>query len=87
VDGLQVLVDEAAPDEAAELARDDRLVRRIHRDVRVVPVAEHAQAPELAPLDVDEAVRVFAALAALLDRIHRVTHVDPGLSRPSSLST
>src|SRR5437660_864358 len=79
VDGLQALVDQTASDEAAELARDDRLVRGIHRDVRIVPVAEHAQTLELASLDVDEAERVFPTLAALLDRIHRVTHVDAGL--------
>ena len=78
VDGLEALVDETAADEAAELARDDRLVRRVHREVRVVPVAEHAEALELVALDVDEAQRVLAALPALLDRIHRVAHVDAG---------
>src|SRR2546425_6128191 len=79
VDGLQAFVDETASDETPELARDDRLIRRLHRDVGIVPVAEHAQALELATLDVDEAERVFPTLAALLDRIHRVTHVDAGL--------
>ena len=78
MDGLEVFVDEPASDEAAELARDDRLVSRIHRDVGIVPVAEHAEALELAPLDVDETVRVFSALPALLDRIHGVAHVDAG---------
>jgi len=79
VHGLEVLVDQTASDEAAELARDDRLVRRIHRDVGIVPVAEDSEPLELAPLDVDEPVRVLAALAALLDRIHRVTHVSAAL--------
>src|SRR5215467_9326318 len=82
VDRLEVLVDEPASDEAPELARDHRLVRRIHRDVRIVPVAEHAQALELASLDVDEAVGVLATLAPLLDRIHRVADVDAGPVEP-----
>ncbi len=78
VDRLEPLVDETAADEASELARDDRLVRRIHRDVGVVPVAEHTKALELAALDVDEALRVLAAFPAFLNGIHRVADVDAG---------
>ena len=75
VDGLEPLVDEAAPDEAAELPRDHRLVGGRHRDVGVLPIAEDADPLELLALDVDEAERVLAAAPPLLDRVHRAPHV------------
>src|SRR5713226_8649043 len=78
VDRLQPLVDETAADEASELARDDRLVVGRHRDVGVLPVAEHAEAHELVPLDVDEAQRVLAAFTSLLDGVHGLAHVGRG---------
>src|SRR3989442_683341 len=79
VDRLELLVDEAPADETAELARDDRLVGRRHRDVGVVPVAEYAQALELVALDVDVPERVLAALLALLDGIHCAPYVYGGV--------
>src|SRR3989442_1742407 len=79
VDRLEPLVDEAPADETAELARDDRLVGRRHRDVGVVPVAEYAQALELVALDVDVPERVLAALLALLKGIHCAPYVYGGV--------
>ena len=85
VHGLQPLVDEAPADEASELAHDGRLVRGRHRQVRVRPVAEDPEPPELLALDVDELERVVAAAAALLGRIHGAAHVAPGLVEPELL--
>ena len=48
----------------------------IERAIRVVPVAEHAEALEVAALDVDLRVGVFAALLPELDRIE----LDPDLA-------
>ena len=47
VDRLLALVDHALLDEPAERAHDRRLVAVVHRQVRVVPVAQHAQPLEL----------------------------------------
>src|SRR5947208_4427493 len=85
VDGLEPLVDEPPADEAAKLARDDRLVGGGHRDVGVVPVPQDAQALELVTLDVDEPERVLAALAALLDGIHGAADVHRGVVEPELL--
>src|SRR3989441_2913906 len=85
VDGLEPLVNEPPADEAAELARDDRLVGGGHRDVGVVPVPEDAQALELVALDVDEPERVLAALAALLDGIHGAADIHRGVVEPELL--
>ncbi len=76
VHGLEALVDDAATDEAPELARDHRLVGGRHREVRVVPVTEHTQPPELLPLDVDVLAGELSAAAPLLDGVHGLAHVD-----------
>ncbi len=85
VDGLQPLVDETPADEASELAHDGRLVRGRHRQVRMRPVAEDPEPPELAALDVDELERVGPAAPALLGRIHGAAHVASGLVEPELL--
>ena len=72
---LEALVHEVAAHEPPELARDHRLVGGRHRPVGIAPVAEHAEAPELLALDVDELGRVLAAAAALLHGIHGLPHV------------
>ena len=85
---LEALVDEAAAHEAAELARDHRLVGGRQREVGLVPVAEDAQPPELLALDVDELGARTRGSGGASPRIHRLAHVAPGaVSRPSSLST
>ena len=73
---LQALVHQVAPHEAPELARDRRLVGGRHRAVRVLPVTEDPETTELSPLDVDELGRVLATAPPLLERIHRLAHVD-----------
>ena len=49
VDRLQAAVDEAPLEQRAERADLVGLVREVHRRVRMVPVAEHAEALEVAP--------------------------------------
>ena len=66
VDRLRPLVHRPALHEPAELAQDAGLVVERHRPVRVLPVAQHAEALELLPLDVDELRRVLTAEAALV---------------------
>jgi hypothetical protein len=53
VDGLQAAVDEAALDDALQHADLARLVAEVHRPVRMLPVAEHAEAHEVGPLLLD----------------------------------
>ena len=61
---LLALVDQAALDELAERARDGRLVLEVHRQVGMRPVAEDAEALELARvIDADEPLGVRAARA------------------------
>jgi hypothetical protein len=64
VDGLLRLVDEALLDELGELAEDRGLVRRRHRQVRVLPLAEDAEPLELVALDSDVLLGVSPARAA-----------------------
>ena len=78
---LLALVDEPLLDEAAQRAGDRRLVAVVHRQVRLVPVAEHAEPLEVDAHLVDEAGCVGAAGAAEVGDAH------PGLLRPSSRST
>ncbi len=59
---------DALPEDADLL----RLVGEVHGEVRLLPVAEDAQALELAPLDVDEARRVRPASRAHLGLRHRL---------------
>ncbi len=61
VDGARALVDVAALDEAAELPRRLRLVVVRHRQVRVVPQAEDAEALEVARLPLQGLGGVLAA--------------------------
>ena len=61
VDGLEAPHDVAVADDACEGAQLFRLVLRQHGQVRVVPVAEHAQALEVLALSIDLAGRVVAA--------------------------
>ena len=64
VDGFLALVDQPALDESGERAQDFGLVGGVERQVGMVPVAEDAQAFELAALDVDELARQFLRAAA-----------------------
>src|SRR5207247_5260312 len=60
-DGLLAAVDEPLGDRAPERAHLLRRVGGVHRQVGMLPVAEHAEAAELLALDGDEAVGVGAA--------------------------
>jgi hypothetical protein len=66
-DGFLPAIDEAVADAASERADLFGFVAAIGRDIRVRPVAEHAEAAELAALDIDEVVGVGAAAGADLD--------------------
>ncbi len=70
VDRLLALVDESLLDELPERARDRRLVLEVHRQVRVLPVAEDAEALELPGHDPDEPLGVRAAGAAEIRDAH-----------------
>jgi hypothetical protein len=70
VDGLLSLVDEALLDECAQGTGDRGLVLEIHREVRVIPVAENPQALELLCHDANEPFRVPAARAAEIGGAH-----------------
>ncbi len=70
VDGLLALVDQASLHALAERPRDGRLVAEVHRQVRVLPVAEHAQPLELLGHHADEPLGVGAAGAAKVRRRH-----------------
>ena len=61
---LLALVDKLLLDELTERAYDVRLVPERHRQVRVVPLAKHAEALELLGHDADEFFGVRAARAA-----------------------
>jgi len=65
-------VEPAVQQELAQLAGDLRLGREGHGGVGPLPVADHAQALELLGLHADPVGREVAALAAELDRRHRV---------------
>jgi hypothetical protein len=78
VHGLEALVDHAPAHEASELARDHRLIGRLHGDVRVLPVAEDAESLELLALNVDVLPRVLATASDLLHGIHGAPHVHVG---------
>ena len=62
--GFLPFVDEPLLDEAAERARDRRLILEVHRQVRIVPRAENAEPLELLGHRADEALGVRAARAA-----------------------
>ena len=70
VDGLLRLVDEVLLGEVGELPDDRRLVERRHREVRVLPLAEDAEALELRLLDAHELLGVAATGLAEGDRRH-----------------
>ena len=67
---LLALVDQALLDEAAERARDRRLVPEVHRQVGLIPVAEDAEPLELLGHRADEALGVGAARAAEIGHRH-----------------
>jgi len=85
VNGLEPLVHEAAPHKASEFPGDRRLVGGLHRDVRVLPVPEHAQPLELLALDVDELGGVVAAATEFLHGVHGGAHVHLGRVEPELL--
>src|SRR5215470_8893230 len=64
VDRFLPFVDKPLLDAFPKRSRDRRLVREIHRDVRVVPVAEDQQALELPAHHADEALGVSTARTA-----------------------
>ena len=53
-----------------ERACDHRLILRAHRQVRVVPLPQHAQPFEIGALQIDVLLRILAARAADLHRRH-----------------
>ena len=75
-DRLLAAVEVTAARELRQRAGDRALVARIERQVRVLPVAEHAEPLELAALDVDVAQRELAAQPADLRRRHRAAPLD-----------
>ena len=70
VHGLLGLVDEPLLHELRQLPHDGRLVGRRHGEIGIRPLAHHAQALELGPLDGHELLRVCAAGAAERHRAH-----------------
>src|SRR3546814_8328682 len=70
-----LLVERAVHDELHELLGDHRLGVEAHRQVRVLPVADHAEALELLALDIDPTRRKRAALRAqVVDRNRSEEH-------------
>ena len=70
VDRLLAFVDESSLDELAQRPRDGRLVAIVHRQVEVIPVAEHTQPLELAAHDVDETRGIGTARAPEISQRH-----------------
>src|SRR6185295_11857945 len=68
VHGLYALIEVSVADDLAERADLLRLVLRRHRDVRVVPITEHAETLERRALQLDLRLREFAAGGAELRR-------------------
>ena len=66
VHGFGPLVHRAGLHEPPELPQDPCLITERHGPVRVFPVAQDPEPPELLPLDVDELRGVIAAKAAFL---------------------
>jgi hypothetical protein len=63
IDRLEAAIDEAGFEEAVEGFEDARFVGARHGAVGIVPAAEDAEADELAGLQLDIFLRVFAAVA------------------------
>jgi hypothetical protein len=72
VDRLLRLVDEPLLGEGRELAHDRRLVAGRHRQVRIGPLAHHAEPLELVALDAHVLLGVLAARLPERDRRHLV---------------
>src|SRR4029450_8823895 len=70
VHGLLALVDEAAFDELPKGPRDGGLVPEVHREIEMVPVAEHAKPLELDAHHVYEPRGVIAAGAPEISHRH-----------------
>ena len=70
VDRLESFVDVALVEEIDKSARDNRLVGGLHREVRIVPAAQNAQAFEILALQIDPFFGVFAAGPADLSGRH-----------------
>jgi hypothetical protein len=70
VDRLLALVDHALLDERSQSPDDGGLIREVHRQVGVRPVAEHAQPLEARPLEVDEPFGVGPARATEFGHAH-----------------
>ncbi len=68
VHGLRSLVHRPGLHESTEFPQDPRLVVERHGPVRVFPVPQDPESPELLPLDVDELRGVVAAETSLLLR-------------------
>ena len=79
---LQAFIDTPPGDKLAKLTKDRRLIRGIHREIRMLPVPEYTQPTELIPLDSDillgvlpaefadrELVEVLLFLAQLLENL------------------
>ena len=67
---LEALIHVAAVQKLDERARDHRVVVRAHGQVRIVPLAQHAEALEILALDLDELLGVLAAGAPDVQRGH-----------------
>ena len=67
---LLALIDEPLVDETSERPDDCRLVFEVHRQVRMVPIAEDPEALELGRHDADEALRIGAAGPAEVRHAH-----------------
>src|SRR2546430_17210006 len=58
---LQSFIDAPLRDEFPELAEDRGLIRRVHREVGMLPVAQHAEALALLALDPEILLSVLTA--------------------------
>ena len=85
VDWLLALVNEPLFHERGKSADDLRLVSGRERQVRILPVAEHAEPPELLALDIDELARICLAIScrmpAAKDRANSLTTLN-SIGRP-----
>ena len=76
VDGLFAAMDGAAEIKPAVFLQDFRHIGRVHGQIRLIPVAQHPQALELGPLNVD---KFFGIIAAALP------HLNLGQAEPLGL--
>src|SRR4029453_6653813 len=64
VNGLLTLVNKSTFDELSKRARNRRLIAEVHRQIKMIPVAEHAEPLKFNAHDVDEPRRIITTRTA-----------------------